>query len=533
MKITRTPLYFGPGERSLFGWFHAPAVESRRDLGIVVCPPLGHEYVNAHRSVRHLADRLAASGVPALRFDYDGTGDSAGRDEDPGRVAAWTQSVREAMRTLRALSGCDRIGLIGLRFGALLAALVASETEVASLGLWAPVTRGRSYVRELKALHLTGGRTSTEGQMEPGGFVFTEETLRDLGTLEPGTARTAHVQTFPGQPEMFDPPHGNVVPFDTIDAIVEWVGKDALVTSPALPEETPRREQQADGVRESIAELDGIFGIVSEPLSGASGPLIVMPNAGATHHAGPNRLYVLLARSLARAGFRSLRFDLPGLGDSILDDAAIENDVYPPDTTAVLERVMRSMPAPAYVSMGLCSGAHASFHAALDSDVPIAESVLINPLTFYYKRGMSLDQPARQYGQWQWYMRSARRVDRWGKLLRGEVQIGAIFRAVFQRMRDELGTLRRRRRGDDLDGDLRRIAASGRKVTFVFSSFDPGYDILMFNAAPAVKHLRRHGALKLWRIEDADHTFQPRQSREVMIESVTRHLAERYGRKRG
>ena len=529
MKIQRVPLFFGPGERSLFGWFHAPSPETRRDLGIVVCPPLGHEYVNAHRSVRHLADRLAASGVAALRFDYDGTGDSAGRDEDPGRVAAWTQSVREAVRTLRTLSGCDRIGLIGLRFGALLAALVASETEVASLGLWAPVTRGRSYVRELKALHLTGGRTSTDSQLEPGGFVFNEETLRDLGALEPSPAHTTRVQTFAGQPEMFDPPHGNVVPFETIDAIVQWVGEDAPLAVAPLGDVTPRREQQVDGVRESIAELDGIFGIVSEPLSGARGPLIVLPNAGATHHAGPNRLYVLLARSLARAGFRTLRFDLPGLGDSVIDDPAIENDVYPPDTTAVLDRVMRSMQAPAYVSMGLCSGAHASFHAALDSEAPIVESVLINPLTFYYQRGMSLDQPARQYGQWQWYMRSARRVDRWAKLLRGQVQIGAIFRAVAQRFRDELGTLRRRRRGDDLDGDLRRISASGRKITFVFSRFDPGYDILMFNAAPAVKHLRRNGTLQLWRIDDADHTFQTRHSREVMIDSVTRHLAERYG----
>jgi alpha-beta hydrolase superfamily lysophospholipase len=528
MKIDRIPLFFGPDERSLFGWFHAPSRETRRDLGVVLCPPLGHEYVNAHRSMRHLADRLASSGVAALRFDYDGTGDSAGRDEDPARVAAWKQSVHEAMRTLRALSGCERIGLIGLRFGALLAALVATETEAACLGSWAPITRGRSYVRELKALHLTGGRVSEEGRLEPGGFVFTEETLRDLGTLEPATPRTTRVQTFPGQPEMFDPPHGNVVPFDTIDAIVQWVGEDAPPAPAPLPEVTPRREQQVDGVRESLLELDGIFGIVSEPASGANGPLIVMPNAGATHHVGPNRLYVLLARSLSRAGFRCLRLDLPGLGDSVIEGAAAENDVYPPDTTAVLDRVVRAMQAPSCVSMGLCSGAHASFHAALDSDAPIVESVLINPLTFYYQRGMSLDQPARQYGQWQWYMRSARRVDRWAKLLRGQVHVGAIVRAVVQRLRDELGTLRRKRRGDDLDGDLRRIAASGRKLTFVFSRFDPGYDILMFNAAPAVKRLRRQGALKLWRIEDADHTFETRKSREVMIDSITRHLGGRY-----
>jgi alpha-beta hydrolase superfamily lysophospholipase len=528
MKIVRTPLFFGPDERSLFGWFHAPPVNTRRDLAIVLCPPLGHEYVNAHRSVRHLADRLAASGVAALRFDYHGTGDSSGRDEDPGRVAAWIQSVREARLTLHELSGCERIGLVGLRFGALLAALAASESQVACLGLWGPVTRGRSYVRELKALHLTGGRTSDEGQLEPGGFVFTEETLRDLGALEPRTPRTGLIRTFPAPPETFDPPHSAVVPFDTIDAIVQWVGEGTPFSSAPLPVVSPRREQQHDGIRESLVDLHGIFGIVSEPTSGAHGPLVVMPNAGATHHAGPNRLYVLLARSLSRAGFRCLRLDLPGLGDSVLDDPSKENDVYPPNTTVLLERAMRAMQATDCVSMGLCSGAHASFHAALESDAPIVESILINPLTFYYQRGMSLDQPARQYGEWQWYMRSVRRFDRWAKLLRGEVRLRAVLRAVVQRLRDEVGTLRRKRGAQDLDGDLLRLAAFGKRITFVFSRFDPGYDILMFNARPAVRRLRRQGSLKLWRIDDADHTFQTRKSREAMIDSVREHLVQRY-----
>jgi len=36
-----------------------------------------------HRTYRHLADRLTARGLPTLRFDYDGTGDSAGESDDP------------------------------------------------------------------------------------------------------------------------------------------------------------------------------------------------------------------------------------------------------------------------------------------------------------------------------------------------------------------------------------------------------------------------------------------------------------------
>ena len=88
------PLFFGDPRRSLFGWFH-PAVPQRR-RGAVICSPIGYESILCHRAGRHLAERLAAAGIPALRFDYDGTGDSVGSDHDPGRVRAWIDSIHTA-----------------------------------------------------------------------------------------------------------------------------------------------------------------------------------------------------------------------------------------------------------------------------------------------------------------------------------------------------------------------------------------------------------------------------------------------------
>ena len=81
--VERTPLYFGPASRPLFGWYHEPVAKVHRALSMVICPPLGHEYLNSHRSLRHLADRCAAAGVPTLRFDYDGTGTLPGRMRTP------------------------------------------------------------------------------------------------------------------------------------------------------------------------------------------------------------------------------------------------------------------------------------------------------------------------------------------------------------------------------------------------------------------------------------------------------------------
>src|ERR1700726_4810521 len=73
--------YFSCGENELFAWLHWPSGEHRSNIGLVICKPFGYEALCAHRSLRIFAETAAAIGVPALRFDFSGTGDSA--DIDP------------------------------------------------------------------------------------------------------------------------------------------------------------------------------------------------------------------------------------------------------------------------------------------------------------------------------------------------------------------------------------------------------------------------------------------------------------------
>ena len=148
---------------------------------------------------------------------------------------------------------------------------------------------------------------------------------------------------------MFSPPHSAVVPHGAIAEIVRWIGERATGTCGTRANLPPRREQQLGGIRESIVQLDGLFGIVSEPQHETNAPAILLPNAGATHHAGPNRLYVFLARALSRAGFRCIRFDLSGLGDSIIENPEQENDAYVPAATSIISTVIQAMPQPSYI----------------------------------------------------------------------------------------------------------------------------------------------------------------------------------------
>jgi alpha-beta hydrolase superfamily lysophospholipase len=592
-------MYFGPPERPLFGWYHAPTSGIAGSVAAVICPPLGHEYINSHRTIRHLADRCAARGVPTLRFDYDGTGDSAGADEDPDRLLSWLASITAAITHLRERSCCVDVGLIGLRFGATLAALTAGDHSVACLALWAPCVRGQAYVRELRAMQLTSAAVHPVEPMEPnsleaGGFVFTEQTVRELRdvTLLERPPRAARILISPrddlaedtalrdawsrtglnveqrhlaGYAGMMAEPHNTVVPHSALEEIATWVaatGRPAPTPGAvgrASPPNSSVRMAHVPGcrallpsiaqeVREELMRFgpDGArFGVISEPVGGVGqcAPTILLPNAGAVHHVGPNRLYVLLARALAAAGFRCLRLDLAGLGDSVVDDLQAENDTYLPTASAEVALALDALEADRgsdrVVLMGLCSGAHTSFHAGLDlAGRGIAECVLINPLTFYYKRGMPLDQqPARHFSEWQDYMLAVRDPVRWRKLLIGRADMRHLVATLAKQVRIKLyaqaRSLARRwserpSEVDDLESDLLRLLGSGSNLSFVFARDDPGYPLLMTLAGSTVKRLIRERRLAISFIERADHTFSAKRPRCQSIEQLVSHLARRY-----
>ncbi len=156
MRMSREyvePLYFGTNKKSLFGIYHTPQGGPTRDCGIVLCYPLGNEYINSHRAYRQLAYRLSQVGFPVLRFDFYGCGDSDG-DCEQGEMRQWLTDIAAAIREIRGKSGVRQVCLVGLRLGGTLAAMAgAAWGDLDGLVLWDPVINGRTYLEELRALH--------------------------------------------------------------------------------------------------------------------------------------------------------------------------------------------------------------------------------------------------------------------------------------------------------------------------------------------------------------------------------------------
>lgn len=92
--------FFGPPSKRLFGVLDEPAIGGASELGVVLCYPRGADYDSAFRSFRIPATRLAPAVCHVLRFDYLGTGDSAG-DVDDASIPRWTADVVTAVGELR------------------------------------------------------------------------------------------------------------------------------------------------------------------------------------------------------------------------------------------------------------------------------------------------------------------------------------------------------------------------------------------------------------------------------------------------
>jgi alpha-beta hydrolase superfamily lysophospholipase len=561
------PLSFGPAERPLFGWLHhAAAGAPKRSMGVVICKPFGYEAICAHRSLRHFAAAAAELGVAALSFDYDGTGDSAGSDQDPARWKAWVASVHHAVDELKRRTAVERVALLGTRLGASLASAAAIDRDdVVGFVAIVPVVRGSAWLRELNALELAmrfaGPPPGLEanGNEESVGFVITPETKASLrgvdltsATRPPASdvlildrndlplngawaerlaalgARVDH-RRLPGYAHMMRDPHDAIVPTEMVAAFSDWVdGHAEKTTAHASPvtrtHATVGPIPVAPGVEETSGYLEeghNVFGVVSAPRGKVRGDrAIVLLNSGAISHIGPSRLYVELARRWAAQGYLVLRFDQPGLGDSLPYPGESENVVYSRSALRGVSDALTFLRTRWHVTdieaLGLCSGAYHAFKSAV-AGLPLQGVALVNPLVFFWKPGMSLAYPPHQVSEaTARYKRSVFQLQKWKKLFSGNVSLKVFAQIVARRALMRGNTLVRdlaravgRPLPEDLGAELEAVAARGVALAFIFATGDPGEDLLKSQGGRAVGRLLRHRRLRIHRIAGPNHSFTP------------------------
>jgi pimeloyl-ACP methyl ester carboxylesterase len=328
----------------------------------------------------------------------------------------------------------------------------------------------------------------------------------------------------PGFVEMVLDPHFARPPEAIVEAFRRWLverfGADGAHNAVSAPGSLSGRV--ARGVDERADFLDRerrLFGIVSAPAERTPpNRAVIILNAGANHRTGAGRVSVKVARRLAARGWLVLRFDLSGLGDSLPRRGSPENEVYTPDAVPDLATALDFLNTRYHLdrseAVGLCSGAYHAFKAAA-AGLPLTGVVVVNPLVFFWKRGMSLAYPPYQVLESSArYRRSLFQGAKWRALLRGEKDMQIMGGVVARRLGHQLLVIMREVARalhvplkKDLARELADIDRNGIALRFLFSTGDPGEALLRDSAGSRLGWLRRRGALRVDRLNGCDHSL--------------------------
>lgn len=504
----------------LFGWF-TPGTNRR---GVVLCATHGSEQLAAYRSWRDLAAAIAATGCATLRFDYPGEGDSG--DVGLAGPTDWVGSIHRAIRYLRDETGADEIVLVGLRLGGTLAALAARETGVDRLILLAPFLSGRAYLREMTMRSRTIDQLpdGTPVPQEPGaptfsGFRFAPELVAqlqaiDLTTPQPRLAgdvlllgsdlaglagryeaagSVVTTAPFPGLRQLVSNVLFTETPHETFATVAAFAAEGARPrSSPFAPlhftpthPSSPRPSVRIDGAtwsEEPVEARNGMFGILCRPRTPMEGRAAVLfVNSGSNVRQGYGRQTTRLARRLSASGITSLRMDLLGIGDSPErpgGGATLFSLEAVDDVRAALDCLESATGGPVAV-IGTCSGGYLAFHTAC-RDERIKAAILINLYCFDWNVTDDVATVMRnQFRSTATYAGLLRKGTAWRRLLRGEVRIVAIARALARKgmdraRRQAVRLLRPGSAGETVAQRVARIRRRGGSLHLIFSAGDGG-----------------------------------------------------------
>lgn len=157
--------FFGSSDQPLYGVYHPPKSPAKKE-GVLLCYPFGNEYMRAHRAFRQVALLLNRYGYHVMRFDYFGTGDSAG-EGDEVCAHTWIKNISQAVDELRAQANISTISLVGLRIGATLAAwMSANRPDIRRVVLWDPPLSGEHYIENITSYLRESPKAQSAGSLD-------------------------------------------------------------------------------------------------------------------------------------------------------------------------------------------------------------------------------------------------------------------------------------------------------------------------------------------------------------------------------
>ncbi len=184
--LPETPVTFTVEHEQLVGIWHTANAPFEAAPAVICCHGFTGHKAESQRLFVLLARALAAHGIGVLRFDFRGSGDSAGafRDMTVAREIADTQAALDYVRS-RTDVDPGYMALLGFSLGGLVAAVTAAaHPDLRALALWNPVARPQRLWDRLSSEDRARVERSG-GVVDMGGWAVGAAFVDELRTLDP------------------------------------------------------------------------------------------------------------------------------------------------------------------------------------------------------------------------------------------------------------------------------------------------------------------------------------------------------------
>ncbi len=568
MQISATPISFDGCQ----GYFNSVSGSA----GVLMCAPWGFDELCSRKFFRCLSDAFAGAGLPALRFDYPNTVDALDVDGDCD-LDCWIRSADTAAEQLRMRSGCTTIIVLGMGVGAIVAHALASKREdVAGLILAAPVVSGRQYLRELsiRARVINEGLSLRPEQLAEGVTIggnkmpaqlaadfkqinlLKAEPVSDLKTLivarenvagDEGLA--AHLSgqgssvtrvPFHGFEKLMENPTLSVVPQDVVAAVATWCRQNYPLETAGDRDTRSAGETEPLSTEEFVETAmivrpeQPLHGVLCEPAGKSEGPVLLLLNSGYDHHGGWSRIWVRTARTLARAGVSSFRFDFSNVGDSPAKNGVAAEVLYTDgpieDTKAVVDAIKARTNQPVFL-VGRCSGAYTAFQSAF-ADEKVEGAILINQVRFIWDSDEDLhalyETGPRPLGE---YKKRAANINTLKRLFTGDIDVFGVLRSLsahaVAKVRHYLEAVlpiptKSKAFRKECHGMFDSLNARGVPLHLICSVGDESLEQLEMYFGAGLRGLEKYPKVSLETIPDADHNITPDAAQDRLVELITK-----------
>jgi dienelactone hydrolase len=268
-----------------------------------------------------------------------------------------------------------------------------------------------------------------------------------------------------------------------------------------------------------------LVGVVTDPDTVGkprNGPAVIFLNAGLLHKVGPYRLYVDLARKLSSMGFTILRFDLSGIGDSLLgDDPRLYDERVLENIREAMDFLSSRKGVCEFVLIGLCAGADNAHRAAV-RDKRVKGAVFFDGYG-YRTCGYYVHR----------YVRKMLSVDRWRNFLKRKVLSAVSTADVDTQGTTSRGEIFARKfpPKEQVTKEIQDLVDRGVNLLYVYSG---GVKYSYYNHRGQFRRMFRtinfKGRVEFVYFDGAEHTFPSVTDRKNLMATVCRWMNRHYRR---